>query len=136
MAVDAESQAIDILKDRLPAGAPVELIRSTFQHFTVPPCDVVVAGFSLFFLDAQEFAEFWPRIVAALRPGGLFAGQFLGVNDEWVARGYSAHTTEQVHALLEDFDELYFEEVERDGETAQRTPKHWHVFHVVARKLS
>jgi hypothetical protein len=29
---------------------------------------------------------------------------------------------------------LHLEEADQDGATSQGTPKHWHVFHVIARK--
>ena len=134
VAVDAEQEALDRLDARLPKGAAVRSVCARFEDFPLGRYDVVIAGFSLFFLNAHQFGEFWPRLVAAILPGGLFAGQLLGVRDEWAERGYSTHTADDVHRLLGDFEILYFEEVERDGETAVRTPKHWHVFHVVARK--
>jgi hypothetical protein len=66
--------------------------------------------------------------------GGLLTCQFLGVNDEWRDRGYTAHSKSEVEALLQPFEVLFLDEVERDGETAVGTPKHLHVFHIVARK--
>jgi tellurite methyltransferase len=77
----------------------------------------------------------WQRLVNALRSDGIFAGQLLGVNDDWTARGYTAHTRTEVQSLLHPFEILHMEEAERDGETALREPKHWHIFHIVARKL-
>lgn len=133
-AVDAEREALDVVQKRVPEGTVVELICSRFEDFQPASYDVVVAGFSLFFLPPADFNEFWGKIVASIEPGGLFAGQFLGVHDDWVERGYSAHTSAQVRGLLVEFEILHFEEAERDGETALKTPKHWHVFHVVARK--
>lgn len=133
-AVDAEQEALDILRSRLPAGAPVELVRRSFQDLELASYDVVAAHFCLFFLAPEEFASFWPRLVESVKPGGLLSAQFLGVNDEWRDRGYTVHRAEQVDEMLRPFEVLFLEEVERDGETAVGTAKHWHVFHVVARK--
>lgn len=138
--VDAEVEALKHLKDRLPADASVKLIHSNFEDFGsqlpgLGTFDVVVAHFSLFFLPPDEFAKFWPLVVNAVKPGGLLSTQLLGVNDDWTERGYSVHTSEQVEDLMEPFEVLVQEEVERDGETALGTKKHWHVFHIVARKL-
>ncbi len=36
--------------------------------------------------------------------------------------------------LLRGLEVEHFEEVEEDGETAVGDPKHWHLFHVVARQ--
>ncbi|MFN8220515.1 MAG: methyltransferase domain-containing protein [Fimbriimonadales bacterium] len=134
VAIDGEPEAIEIVRSRLPEDADVEMVVANFETVDLPACDVAVAGFSLFFLEPPAFDKFWRRLVAAIRPGGLFAGQFLGPNDDWVSRGYSVHSRAQIDELFRDFEVLHLEEAERDGETAMKTPKHWHVFHVVARK--
>lgn len=135
-AVDAESEALELLRQRLSTGAPVNLRRSTFQDLTLPGStyDAIVAGFSLFFLPPEDFRTFWPRMLASLKPGGIFMGQLLGVNDDWKDRGFTLHDRVAVERDLENLETLYFEEAERDGETAVGTSKHWHVFHIVARK--
>jgi tellurite methyltransferase len=135
-AVDAEENALKHLRERLPEDAKATLIHSNFQDFEFTGrYDLVVAHFSLFFLPPDEYAKFWAKLVASIKPGGLLSTQFLGVNDEWKERGYTLQTNEELETMLEPFEILFFEEVERDGETALKTPKHWHVFHVVARKL-
>ena len=135
-AVDAEEEALALLKSRLPSGAPAKVVQGRFQELEMDTYDVVAAHFCLFFLTPAEFDAFWPRLISAIKSGGLLSAQFLGVNDEWRDRGYTTHTREQVDELLKPFEVLSLEEVERDGETAQGIPKHWHVFHVVARKLA
>ncbi|MDR3690649.1 MAG: class I SAM-dependent methyltransferase [Fimbriimonas sp.] len=132
-AVDAESEAIQIIRERAPEAIVIE---SLFQDLSLSEetYDVVVAGFSLFFLTAGEFIEFWPRLVSSVRAGGIIAGQLMGPHDDWVARGYSAHSHDEAWQLLSPFVVLHFEEAERDGQTTLSTPKHWHVHHFVARK--
>ena len=136
IAVDQEPEALEITRERLPEGADVHLLRAQIQDVGLEPdsFDIAVAGFSLFFLRSWEFGQVWRRTQKALKPGGIFAGQLLGVNDDWVARGYTAHTRQEVEGLLDRFEILFLEEVDRDGETILREPKHWHVFHVVARR--
>ena len=114
------------------------LLNEIIQDLGLDPesLDLVFAGFSLFFLRFWEFGQVWQRILQALKPGGIFAGQLLGVKDDWAERGYTVHTLEEVQSLLHPFEVLYFEEAERDGETLLREPKHWHVFHVVGRKIA
>jgi len=137
-AVDAEQEALDILQSRLPSGAPVKLICSSFENLdwkSLGTFDVVVAHFSLFFIAPGVYDRVWKQVVDAVRPDGLLSVQILGVNDDWVSRGYTVKTNEQIEDMLEPFEVLFMDEVDRDGETAQNVPKHWHVFHVVARKL-
>lgn len=135
VAVDASEEGLDYLRKGLPGGSDVELICSNFQDLELGAYDVSVACFTLFFLPPDEFDRFWPRVVQSIRPGGLFAGQFLGVNDSWKDRDFTLHRRRDVEALLKDFKVLMLNEEENDGETALGEKKHWHVFHVIARKL-
>ncbi len=136
IAVDQEPEALAQTRARLPEGADVNLLKVQFRDLALDSesLDVAVAFFSLFFLISAELQEVLPGVIRALRPGGLFAGQLLGVSDDWASRGYSVHTREEVEQMLSGFDVLYLEEAERDGQTLQGEPKHWHVFHIVARK--
>lgn len=135
VAVDASEEGLDYLRKGLPGGSDVELICSNFQDLELGTYDVSVACFTLFFLPPDEFDRFWPRVVQSIRPGGLFAGQFLGVNDSWKDRDFTLHRRRDVEALLKDFKVLMLNEEKNDGETALGEKKHWHVFHVIARKL-
>ncbi|MCW5943748.1 MAG: class I SAM-dependent methyltransferase [Fimbriimonadaceae bacterium] len=134
LAVEPHPTARAKLIARLPPGAPVEVVADRFQEMTIPPCEAVVAVLSLFFMARSESDAFWPEIVAALLPGGLFIGQILGVRDSWVADGCAAYTAEEARALFDAFEVLDWEEAERNSVTVQGEPKHWHVFHVVARR--
>jgi len=133
-AVDSSPRALEIVRSRAPEEANLRLIEADMSELELPNADVIVAGFSLFFLDQEKLERFWPRLVAALKPGGLFAGQFLGVNDEWADKGHALVDNTKLREMLSGFDLIHFDEVEREGETALGNPKHWHVFHVVARK--
>ncbi len=134
--VDAEREALDRLQRRLMPGLKPKLIRSDFQSLQLGSneFDIVVAGFCLFFLPPTEFDGFWTRVLGTLKREGIFLGQFLGENDEWADAMHSSHTAEEVKQLFQEFEVLSWEEVERDGETAAGRPKHWHVFHVLAKK--
>ena len=44
------------------------------------------------------------------------------------------YTWTEVEALLDGFDLERFDEVENDGQTALGEAKHWHLFHIVARR--
>ena len=83
----------------------------------------------------NQFGAVWQRIVASLRPGGRFSGQLFGDRDGWATQpDMSFQTREDAENLLRGLEVEHLEEVEEDGETAVGDPKHWHVFHVVARK--
>lgn len=132
-AVDGEPEAVDIARSRIESDC-VTWVCEKFEAWSPQQADVIVAGFSIFFLSPPEFDRFWSGLEAVQDEGCLFAGQFLGINDDWKSRGYTTHTADSLRELLRNWDLLYFEEAERDGFTSVGEPKHWHVFHVVARK--
>ena len=85
--------------------------------------------------DTKKWTCQWGRIVGSIRPGGRFAGQFFGDRDTWArCADRTHHTRGQVEAMLSGFDIEVFNEEERDDAMADGAPKHWHVFHIVARK--
>ena len=69
-----------------------------------------------------------------LRPGGRFCGQLFGDRDTWAAEGVTCFSRPQVDALLSGLSVETLDEEEQDSQDALGNPKHWHVFHVVARK--
>jgi hypothetical protein len=46
----------------------------------------------------------------------------------------SFHTRPEAEALLSDLEIIEFTEEDADGHVADGSPKHWHVFHILARR--
>lgn len=136
LAVDADAG----VEERVTAGLSPEAAervavrRATFETLgELPAADLVYAGFALPFCDESHFAYLWADIRESLRPGGLFAGELFGPHDEWVGRpGMSFHDRAQVEGMLTGMDVLQLVEDDRRGMSFEG-PKHWHVFHIVAR---
>jgi tellurite methyltransferase len=134
-AIDAEAEAIERLLAISPATERLHTQVATFAAADWPPCDLVNSSFALPFCHPSDFAMVWDRIVASLRTGGRFSGQLFGDRDGWAENeDMTFHSRSDAEALLSSFEPEYLDEVEEDGETATGKPKHWHVFHVVARK--
>jgi len=134
LAVDEQGEAIDRLRARVPPDLEARLatLVSSMEDVELPPVDLVWASFSLFFCRPDRFADVWARISDAIRPGGRFAGQILGDRDTWAARDdITSFPLDEARALFGPFEIESFEEEENDGEPG---PKHWHVFHVMARR--
>ena len=73
------------------------------------------ASFALPFCEPRHFPGLWSRIVAAIRPGGRFAGQFFGDRDTWASLpGRTHHSRDEVLELLEGFEIEMMNEEERD----------------------
>jgi membrane dipeptidase len=131
LAIDSEADAVDRLREL--AGDSV--LHARFENARWPECDLVNASYALPFCAPEAFPALWARIVASLRPGGRFSGQLFGDRDEWAGDRITTQTRTEVDELLAPFAVEHFEEFEGQGQTAIGATKHWHLFHVVARKV-
>lgn len=137
VATDGHPEAFDHLWPRVPPDWRARLTteEADFAEVKIPHCDLVNASFALPFCEPREFSGLWMKIVAAIRPGGRFAGQFFGERDSWASMADRTHQSRfEVLKLLEGFDIEMMNEEEKDETAEVRNPKHWHVFHVVAKK--
>ena len=135
LAIDAEAEAIRRLRSNTGDDELLETQVAGFEEAALPACDLVNSSFALPFCPPQRFDALWSRIGAALRPGGRFSGQLFGDRDGWAPDpGITFHTYTDVERLLADYEVERFEEVEVDRKTAVGDPKHWHLFHVIARR--
>ncbi len=135
IAIDREQEAIDRLRALVgPDTGRLEARVGPFEEAEWPVCDLVNASFSLPFTPRGAFAGLWERITGSLRPGGRFCGQFFGDRDDWARTGIVVHTELEVGELLAPYEIELLDEFDGEGTTLIGKPKHWHVFHVVARK--
>jgi hypothetical protein len=135
IAIDGESEATGrILELAGAAAGRLETKTERYEASSWPACDLLNASFALPFCPPREFPSVWRRIVDSIVPGGRFAGQFFGPRDEWARTGLLVHSRREVEHLLGPFEIEDLEEVEAEGPTTIGKTKHWHVFHVVARK--
>ncbi len=137
LAVDAEATAIERLAVRadLPGTGTLTTAVGRFEEVEWPVADLVNSSFALPLCPPAEFPGLWSRIIASLVPGGRFAGQLYGDRDEWFGDpSITFHSAAQVDALLRGLDVEHFREEEDDSITPRGQAKHWHIFHIVARK--
>jgi SAM-dependent methyltransferase len=134
LAIDAEDEAIARLRART-AAPGLETIVARFEGALLPAADLVNASFALPLCPPEQFSALWRRISTALAPGGRFAGQLYGKRDGWAGRpGMTHHDRAEALALFTGFELERFEEEESDAVTPRGQPKHWHIFHIVARR--
>jgi SAM-dependent methyltransferase len=137
-AIDRDSAALEVLRAGVPAGSAgrARIVCAAYSEAVLSRADLVHAGYSLPFCAPAEFPAVWAGIRNALLPGGVFAGQLLGVRDSWAgSAGMSFQDREQVRELLDGLEVLQLRETERDGE-AVSGPKRWHVYDILARRLA
>ena len=136
LAIDGDPHGIERLRKRANDDERLETHVGRFEDERWSDVDLVNASFALFFCTPQAFVAVWRRVVDSLRPGGRFAGHLLGDRDTWAANPDMNHHTRGVaERLLTGLEvELFEESEEPQGRTAVGDSKHWHSYHVVARK--
>jgi tellurite methyltransferase len=137
VAVDAEPEALRRLAARdLPGAERITPIVARLEDVPLPlGLQLVNSSFAMPLCEPERFHDLWERIREALPPGGRFSGQWYGKRDSWMGRaGITFLDRSEALALLDGFDVEMFEEEEADGVTPRGNPKHWHIFHIVARK--
>ncbi|CAM5350238.1 class I SAM-dependent methyltransferase [Leifsonia shinshuensis] len=136
LAVDSDPAVDERVRDGLSeeASGRVSTRCAAFEALgDLPRADLVYAGFALPFCDPTRFPYLWADIRDAIEPGGLFAGELFGPHDEWFGRpGMNFHDRAGVEAMLTGLDVLRLVEDDRRGMSFEG-PKHWHVFHIIAR---
>jgi tellurite methyltransferase len=138
LAIDGHPEGLRLLLNQpsLVATPRLTLRLATFEDpGDLPDSHLINASFSLPFCPPEFFPSLWARVRAALLPGGRFAGQLFGDRDTWATLAdRTHHTRAEATALLDGWNIERFEEDERDAEDAEGNQKHWHVFHIVARR--
>ncbi len=137
LAIEMLPQGIALLRERVPSEARARLHTQVADYAGSwwPGCDLFNSSFALPFCPAGQFEDLWARVVRSIRAGGRFAGQLFGDRDSWGRCGHTlGHSRETVERLFDGFEFEELREEEKDDTTAAGTAKHWHVFHIVARK--
>ncbi|GJM31480.1 MAG: SAM-dependent methyltransferase [Saprospiraceae bacterium] len=129
-AFDHSARAIEQLQPHanLKAGC------STFAAVDWQDVALINASYALPFCEARQFPEVWTNIEKSLGQAGIFSGHFFGENDGW--KQLIRFSGEDIKHLFSDFEMLFIEENEFDRVTVSGQPKHWHVFEIVAKKIS
>lgn len=137
-AVDADANAMAILAT-FPYQERLRAVQSSFVDFPFENYDLINAHFSLPFLPREQFYAVFEKVRQALNPDGIFVGQFFGIHDQWNTPEQAGKMTflsrDEALSALEGLDVIEFEEEDVDSVVADGSPKHWHVFHSIARKL-
>lgn len=134
-AIDRQAEALAELRQRAGATDRLVTVVGCFEEVEWDTCYLLNASFALPLCPPERFPGLWSRIGARLSPGGRFAGQLYGPEDGWAARpGITVHRRSDVEDLLADWSVERLDEEHSDAVTPRGTPKHWHIWHVVARR--
>jgi len=137
-AVDNSSTSIELLNTHRATQPKLNVIQSSFETLAVAPStyDLITGSYALPFCDPEAFEKFWPKLIAALKPGGVISVELFGVNDTWnkPESKMTFHTRAQVENLLQGLKVEVLREEEKDQPDFSGANKHWHIFTVIARK--
>lgn len=104
-------------------------------NFLKSSSSLINAQFVLPFIKIEKINQIIDNIKNSLEDGGIFVGQFFGTRDSWNNKpGISVYTEKEVNDFLSNLDIVYFQEEEKDGQTAMDGKKHWHLLHFIAKK--
>jgi SAM-dependent methyltransferase len=149
LAIDAQEEAIQRLRQRvetLISSNRLETEVADFESARWTSADLVNASYSLPFCPPGSFAGLWERITLSLPQGGRFCGQLFGDHDEWASRpptfggewslppAMTFHSRAEMNELFRGYEIEQLTEIDEEGTTATGDTKHWHLFHVVARR--
>ena len=138
LAIDAQDSAIETLLARPELnqfGCRPRTEVSRFEAARWETADLVNSSFALPLCPKADFLAMWQRIFDSLRPGGRFAGQVYGVRDQWFGDPTNTHFTQsEIDDLLLPYEVELCRVEETDSVTPRGTAKHWHIYHIVARK--
>jgi tellurite methyltransferase len=133
-AVDASLSAVTALRS-LSRQRNLRVVESAAEDFAPASYDLVNAQFSLPFIARSHFDSTVTRLRDAVRASGVMAATFFGTHDEWNVAGsqQTFSSRSDIERLFKEWELIELNEDEADGHTADGTPKHWHVFHLIAR---
>lgn len=109
---------------------------SSFKNIKInKKFDLINSSYALPYCEPEYFPDLWTKIRESIKIGGRFSGHLFGLHDEMVKyTNMNFHSKEDISRLFENFEFEFYEEEESDGPTASGRIKHWHIFHIVAKK--
>jgi len=131
------SPASQRFAEELPADR-VDFVLARFEDFVFPTSayDLANAEFSLPFIGTPTFASVFSGLLGSIKTGGLFTGQLFGPKDSWnePESGMNFHSRRDIEQLLNGWAIVELTEEDHPGKTKLGEDKHWHIFHIIARR--
>lgn len=129
-AIDKEETVESILSNRY-RGNNLDIIIDDFTNINLPKTDLLVANFSLIFVDSLDKAMI--NILKSLNTNGFFIGNFIGEEDDW-ASNRTTTTKEDLLDYFSDYKIMYFSEEKYYKDSFNEKNKFWHMYTIMARK--
>lgn len=139
LAIDGEAAGLEELKRQAAAASQLQLLKPRLSLFeelqNLPPALLINASFSLPFCHPEAFPKLWYLIAQSLLPGGRFAGQLLGDEDDWAKEpGVTCFDRDDLDQLFSGYQIEHLLEEKKKGTTAKGKSKFWHLYHIVLQR--
>jgi len=139
--IDSSPGTTELVRQVVGGRSPAGLQRTEVREESLrdaakslPPADLIYSGYALPYVHPTDFPAVWAAIRGAMTPGAILAVQLFGDHDSYFGEDdWNFHTEEEARALVDGLDIVQFEVEDADG-MAAGGPKHWHVFHIIARR--
>ena len=136
-ATDSSPSAESLINERIspPEASRLTIAIGDFKDVALPDADLVYAQMSLPFagIGLEEATD---NALSAVKPGGVFAGHFFGINDDWIDGVNTAAVDRSwIEERFNGWADLKTHETDQEGPFGLRgNTKHWHYYFVLARR--
>ena len=116
----------------------IEIIISPFEEFIfrANTFDLITSQWSLPFIHPNSFQDVMKKIHTALKKGGIFTGNLFGDKDGWSNNKKMTFQNKiQAKEIFNDYEIIKFGEEKVDGKISDGSPKHWHKFNFIVKKV-
>lgn len=142
IAMDKETNIIEKRRLELEESlrSKLSIIKADFTGADLPLANAIYASLSLPFCHPNKFIEFHCKLGDSLSNGGIFAGTFFGINDDWYNTDGNIifHRKEEIEELFKGYTIQEFIENEYEGTYVNTqgsiAHKHWHIYEIIAIK--
>lgn len=139
LSIDSSNEGLELLEESVIPSRKRNFrkLKMSFEEIKLIKCNFLNASYSLPFCRPEFFNRLWNEIENSILTGGRFAGNFFGKKDSLANnKMMTFHTLEDVKKQFKNFEIELMEEKDEDGVTASGESKHWHVYSVIAKKIS
>jgi SAM-dependent methyltransferase len=139
LAIDSSPEGLAILDECVIPSRKRNFrkMEMSFENLKLMRCDLLNASYSIPFCIPEFFSSMWTEIDNSILKNGRFAGNFFGKNDSWANNEKMTFLSkEEVINLFKNYEIEYLDEKDEDGTTSSGESKHWHVYSVIAKKIS
>ncbi len=133
--VDSEQHSFDISRELKNIKLNMFLGKVEDYDMGIDHYDLVVANYVLPFIKMEMLSQVMKNIYISLRDKGVFCGIFFGHNDFFRNNPEILfNTKEEVLQLIDEYEILYFAEVQKKSKNYDLNQKNYHSFEFIVRK--